>query len=134
VNLGVFGLGTIIAERMNEPQAEERAWDWGMKATGAGKPQGPEGLTFPRKLPLKPGSGIRKLKGRAAMSQVITPEEMASLLAGLREAEDAQDPEFGAAPPEIISRGRNLAEPGPIARCQNISNWLMAITDLWWPH
>jgi len=68
------------------------------------------------------------------MSQVLTPEEMASLLAGLREAEGGQDAELNSAPPELIARGRNFAERGQLAGCQNFSKWLMAMTDFRWAH
>jgi hypothetical protein len=67
------------------------------------------------------------------MSQVLTPEEIASLLAGLREALDGQDPELSPPPAELISRGRNLAAPGQLAACQNFSNWLLALTENRWP-
>jgi hypothetical protein len=68
------------------------------------------------------------------MNRLLTSEEMAFLLAGLREAEGGQEAELGAPPPELISTDRDLAEPGQIASCPNFSNWLMAMTDLRWLH
>ncbi len=68
------------------------------------------------------------------MSQVLTPEEMAALFEGLREAEDGPGSLYYHAPKETTSRGRVFPEPGRITSFQNLSNWLMALADLRWPH
>ena len=68
------------------------------------------------------------------MSQVLTPEEMAALLEGLREAEGGPGSLHRDLPEEIMSRGRVFSEPGRITSCQNLSNWLMVAADLCWPH
>ena len=44
------------------------------------------------------------------MSQVLTPEEMAALLEGLRETEDEPDSRHRDLPEEIRSRGRVFPE------------------------
>ena len=48
------------------------------------------------------------------MSQVLTPEEMAALFEGLREAEDGPGSLYYHAPQEIRSRGRVFPERGRI--------------------
>ena len=63
------------------------------------------------------------------MSQVLTPEEMAALFEGLREAEGGPGSLHHHAPEEIMSRGRGFPEPNRIAPSQNFSNWLMALAD-----
>jgi hypothetical protein len=68
------------------------------------------------------------------MSQVLTTEEMAALLEGLREAEDGPISLYYHAPKETASRGRGLPERGRINRFQNLSTWLMVMADLRWPH
>jgi len=68
------------------------------------------------------------------MSQVLTPEEMAALFEGLREAEDGPGSLHHDLPEEIMSRGQVFPEGSRITRCHNLSNWLMALTDLRWPH
>jgi len=68
------------------------------------------------------------------MSQVVTPEEMAALLEGLREAEDGPGSLHRDLPEEIMSRGRVFPEPCRITSFQNLSNWLMVLADLRWPH
>ena len=70
---------------------------------------------------------------RAQVSQVLTPEEMAALLEGLREAEGGPDSLLHHAPEEIMSRGRVFPERGRNISFQNLSNWLTALTDLCWP-
>ena len=68
------------------------------------------------------------------MSQVLTPEEMAALLEGLREAEGGPGSLHRDLPEEIMSRARGFPEPGRITGFQNLSNWLMVLADLRWPH
>ena len=68
------------------------------------------------------------------MSQVVTPEEMAALLEGLREAEDGPGSLHRDLPEEIMARGRVFPERGRITSFQNLSNWLMVLADLRWPH
>jgi hypothetical protein len=68
------------------------------------------------------------------MSQVLTPEEMAALLEGLREAEGGPGSLPHHAPEEILSRGRVFPERCRNTSFQNLSNWLTALTDLRWPH
>ncbi len=68
------------------------------------------------------------------MSQVLTPEEMAALLEGLREAEGGPGSLPRHPPEEIRSRGRVFPERGRITSFQNLSDWLMVLADLRWPH
>jgi|GEM_PF-2800195 len=68
------------------------------------------------------------------MNQVVTPEELAVLFEGLREAESGPGSLHRDLPQEIASRGRGFPEPRRITRCQNLSNWLMVLADLRWPH
>ena len=68
------------------------------------------------------------------MSQVLTPEEVAALFEGLREAEDGPDSRYYHTPQETTSRGRVSPEPGRIASFQHLSTWLMVLADLRWPH
>ena len=66
------------------------------------------------------------------MSQVLTPEEMAALFEGLREAEDGPGSPYYHAPRETTSRGRVFPAPGRISSF--LSTWLMVLADLRWPH
>jgi len=68
------------------------------------------------------------------MSQVVTPEEMAALLEGLREAEGGPGSLHRDLPKEIRSRGRVFSERGRISSFQNLSDWLIVLADLRWPH
>jgi hypothetical protein len=68
------------------------------------------------------------------MRQVLTPEEMAALLDGLRETEDESDSHYSGFPEEIRSRGRVFPEVDRISGCHNLSKWLMVMADLRWPH
>jgi hypothetical protein len=68
------------------------------------------------------------------MSQVLTPEEIAALFEGLREAEGEPGSPQRDLPEAILSRGRVFPERWRIPRFQNVSNWLMALGDLRWPH
>jgi hypothetical protein len=68
------------------------------------------------------------------MSEVVSPEEMAALLQGLREAEGGPGSLYCDAPEEIRSRDRVFPEPGRNTSFQNLSNWMMALADLRWPH
>ena len=68
------------------------------------------------------------------MSQVVSPEEMAALLQGLREADRGSGSLYRDAPKEIMSRDRVFLERGRITSFQNFSNWLMALSNLRWPH
>jgi hypothetical protein len=68
------------------------------------------------------------------MIQVLTPEEMTALFEGLKEAEASLDSEGCASPKEIISRDRSFPEGPKISKFRDLSNWLMAMADLRWPH
>ena len=68
------------------------------------------------------------------MSQVLTPEEMAALLEGLRETEDESGSHHSGLPKGIRPRGRVFPEVDQISGCHNLSNWLMVMADLRWPH
>ena len=68
------------------------------------------------------------------MSQVLTPEEMAALFEGLREAEDGPGSLYYHAPQETMPGGPVFPEPGRINGFQNLSTWLMVLADLRWPH
>jgi hypothetical protein len=68
------------------------------------------------------------------MSQIVTPEEMAALFEELREGESEPACLHRGVPEEIISRGRGFPELNRITPTQNLSNWLMALADLRWPH
>jgi len=71
---------------------------------------------------------------RAEMSQVLTPEEMAALFEGLREAEDGPGSLYYHPPKETTAKGRGFPEPGRINSSHNLSTWLMVLADLRWPH
>jgi len=68
------------------------------------------------------------------MSQVVTPEEIAALFEGLREAEDGAGSLYYHVPQETTSRGQVFSEPGRIDSFQNLSTWLMVLADLRWLH
>jgi hypothetical protein len=68
------------------------------------------------------------------MNQVLTPEEMAALFEGLREAEDGPGSLNYHAPGKNPSTDRLFSEPGRIHSFQNLSTWLMELADLRWPH
>ena len=68
------------------------------------------------------------------MNQVLTPEEMAALFEGLREAEDGPGSLYYQVPQETTSRGQVFSEPGRIDSFQNLSTWLMVLADLRWLH
>jgi hypothetical protein len=68
------------------------------------------------------------------MSQIVTPEEMAALFEELGEAEGGRAFLPCSPPARLRSRGRAFPEPNRITPCQNLSNWLMALADLRWPH
>jgi len=68
------------------------------------------------------------------MVQVVTPEEMAALLEGLREAENGLGSLPRVATEEIMAKDRVFPEGGRLTSLQNFSNWLMALADLQWPH
>ena len=68
------------------------------------------------------------------MSQVLTPEEMAALLEGLRETEDESGSSHARLPEGIGSRGRSFPEVDQISGCHNLSNWLRVLADSRWPH
>jgi hypothetical protein len=67
------------------------------------------------------------------MGQVLTPEEMAALLEGLKEAGAGEDFELRPSPTKIRTRGQGCPEHRQISRFQNLSNWLMAMTEIQWP-
>jgi hypothetical protein len=64
----------------------------------------------------------RKFKARGRMSQVVTPEEMAALFEGLREAEDGSDSGDRDSPQENMACGRGSPERRHIASFQNFPN------------
>ncbi len=68
------------------------------------------------------------------MTQMVTPEEMAALLHGLRETEGGPGALFCDPPKEIMGKPQIFTERGGFTGIQNISNWLMALVDLQWPH
>ena len=68
------------------------------------------------------------------MSQVLTPEEMAALFEGLREAENGYGPRYCHAPPETTPRARVFSEPCRGKSLRNLSAWLMVMADLRWPN
>jgi hypothetical protein len=69
------------------------------------------------------------------MSQVLTPEEMAALFEGLKEAEDGPPgSSYCHVPKETTSRSRFVPERDPIFSFPTISNWMMILADLRWPN
>lgn len=68
------------------------------------------------------------------MMRIVTPEEMAALFEELREAEAEPVSLHRGSPEEILSRGCGIPEPNRNGNSQNLSNWLMALADLYWPH
>jgi hypothetical protein len=68
------------------------------------------------------------------MNQLVTQEEMAALLEGLREADEGPGFLYCEAPKEIMSRDRVFPERIRMTSFQNFSDWLMALADLCWPH
>ena len=68
------------------------------------------------------------------MMRIVTPEEMAALFEELGEAEAEPVSLHRGSPEEILSRGRRFPEPNRNGNSQNLSNWLMALADLYWPH
>jgi len=68
------------------------------------------------------------------MSQVLTPEEMAALFEGLREAEDGPGSFPAHVPPNTIAKRRIISERDPIISFPTISAWMMELADLRWPH
>jgi hypothetical protein len=68
------------------------------------------------------------------MSQVLTPEEIAALFEGLREAEDGPGSLYCHAPQESRPRGQVFSELDRIDSFQNLSTWLKVMADLRWPH
>jgi hypothetical protein len=67
------------------------------------------------------------------MGQVLTPEEMAALLEGLREMGGGQDFKPRPGPTRIMARGQGFPEDRQISLFQNLSNWLLAMTEIQWP-
>jgi hypothetical protein len=68
------------------------------------------------------------------MSQVVTPEEMAALFEGLREAKDGPGSLPYHVSQETTSKGQIISERDPIISFPTISAWMMALADLRWPH
>jgi hypothetical protein len=68
------------------------------------------------------------------MSQIVTPEEMAALFEELRGANDGPASLQRGAPEGNMSRGQVFPEANRINPSQDLSNWLMALADLRWPH
>ena len=68
------------------------------------------------------------------MSQVLTPEEMAALFEGLREAEDGPGSLPYRVSHETTSKRRIISERERIISFPTISTWLMVLADLRWPH
>lgn len=68
------------------------------------------------------------------MSQVLTPEEMAALFEGLKEVENGPGSLSSHAPQETTAKRRVFPELGQIISFPTISNWMMILADLRWPH
>ena len=68
------------------------------------------------------------------MSQVLTPEEMAALLEGLRETEDRPVPAIATYPRGSGQEAGFSLKSIEMSGCHNLSNWLMELADLRWPH
>ena len=68
------------------------------------------------------------------MSQVVSPEEMAALFEGLREADRGPASLPCDAAKEIRSSDRISPDPGRMTSFHHLSDWLMALADLPWPH
>jgi hypothetical protein len=68
------------------------------------------------------------------MSEVLSPEELAALFEGLREAEGGPGFLLGDLPEEIRPINRVFSERCRNTSFQNLSNWLMGLADLRWPH
>ena len=68
------------------------------------------------------------------MRQVLTPEEMAALFEGLREAEDGPGSLPYHVPQDTTSKRRIISEGDRIISFPTISTWLMVLADLRWPH
>jgi hypothetical protein len=68
------------------------------------------------------------------MSQVLTPEEVAALLEGLREDEGGLGSLPRHPPGEILPNGRVFPERSRISSFQYLSTWLLILADLRWPH
>jgi hypothetical protein len=68
------------------------------------------------------------------MSQLLTPEEMAALFEGLKEAENGPASLSDHAPQEITTRRRIISEPDPIFSFPTLAGWMMMLADLRWPH
>jgi hypothetical protein len=64
------------------------------------------------------------------MGQVLTPEEIAALLEGLREVEGGHDSELRPSPAKTMTRGQGGPEHPQIGLFQNLSNWLIAMTEI----
>ena len=68
------------------------------------------------------------------MSRVLTPEEMAALFEGLREAEDGPGSLPDHISQETTAKCRIISERDPIISFPTISAWMMILADLRWPH
>ena len=68
------------------------------------------------------------------MSQVLTPEEMAALFEGLREAKDGTGSLSCHVSQETTSKSQIISERDPIISFPTISAWMMILADLRWPH
>jgi hypothetical protein len=68
------------------------------------------------------------------MSQVLTPEEIAALFEGMRQAEGGAEVRASDSTQEIGSLGPGFPEGPQIARFQSSSKWLPAISALPWLH
>jgi hypothetical protein len=68
------------------------------------------------------------------MRDVVSPEELAALLQGLRDTAGGAGPGSGDPPEAMASREPIFPEREPLAGLHNFSTWLMALADLRWPH
>jgi len=68
------------------------------------------------------------------MNQVLTPEEMAALFEGLREAEDGPGSLYYHVPQETTTKRQIIPERDLIISFPTISAWMMILADLRWPH
>jgi hypothetical protein len=68
------------------------------------------------------------------MNRVLTEEEMAALLEGWLETKAALVSDLSSAPRVSPSRSQEPAQRRQIPSFHIISNWLIAVRELRWPH
>ncbi|MFA5112045.1 MAG: hypothetical protein WC443_11605 [Desulfobaccales bacterium] len=68
------------------------------------------------------------------MHRILSEEEMAALLAGWPEAKAGLASELSSAPRMAPSRSLELPQRRQIPSFHIISNWLIAVRELRWPH